>query len=325
LIVSRTPFRLSFVGGGTDLRAFYEIEAGAIIGCSINKYVYITVNQPLNDTIRVSYWKTEEVDSVDQVEHSIIRESLKYVGLGSRIDVVSVSDIPPGTGLGSSGSFTVGLLNALYAYKSKYVSSERLASEACTMEIDILGAPIGKQDQYLAAYGGFKYIQFNPDGTVCAEPIICSNSTQKEIEDNLMLFYTGKARDANSILARQQAETKQPSRLELLRKIKGLTVDVRRILSEGKDLGRFGEILNEEWQHKKQLTAGISNALIDEHYERALKAGAIGGKIAGAGGGGFLLLYCEKDRQTAVIEALPELKQVEFSFVSQGTAIISIS
>lgn len=325
MIVSRTPFRLSFVGGGTDLKAFYDIEAGAVIGCTISKYVYVTVNQPLNDTIRVSYWKTEEVDSVDKVEHAIIRETLKYVGLDSRIDVVSVSDIPPGTGLGSSGSFTVGLLNALYAYKSQYVTSDRLASEACTMEIDILGAPIGKQDQYLAAYGGFQYIQFNPDGTVYAEPIICTRSTVKEIEGNLMLFYTGKARDANAILARQQAETREPSRFELLRKIKALTVDVRRILSEGKDLNRFGEVLNEEWQHKKQLAAGISNPMIDEYYDKALKSGAIGGKIAGAGGGGFLLLYCEKDKQPGVIEALPELQPVEFSFVSQGTAIISIS
>ena len=324
MIISRTPLRISFVGGGTDLKTFYEVEPGAIVGTTINKYIYIAVNRPLDETIKVSYWKTEIVDSIDQVEHSITRETLKFMGLTSNVEVVSIPDTPPGTGLGSSGSFTVGLLNALYAYKSIFASKERLAKEACNIEIALLGAPIGKQDQYLAAYGGLQYIQFNPDDSVFVEPIVYPNSAKRELESNLMLFYTGQARDASLILAKQQAKTKEPAKFELLKKMKGLALEIKKLLTEGGELRKFGELLHEEWMNKKRLVDGISNERIDEYYERALTAGAIGGKISGAGGGGFLLLYCEKDNQHAVREALRELKEVDFLFESQGSTIISV-
>jgi len=324
VIISRTPLRISFVGGGTDLKAFYEVEPGAVVGTAINKYMYIAVNQPLDETIKVSYWKTEIVESVDQVEHAIAREALKFLGFTNKIEVVSVADILAGTGLGSSGSFTVGLLNALYAYKSKFATKDKLAEEACTIEIDLLGAPIGKQDQYLAAYGGLQYIQFNPDGTVFVEPIVCSDELKMELESNLMLFYTGQARDAGSILAEQQTKTKEPAKFESLQRMKGLTLEMKRLLNEGKNLREFGELLHDEWMDKKRLARGITNPRIDEYYERALAAGAIGGKLSGAGGGGFLLLYCERDKQPKVREALAELKEVNFSFEYQGSSIIAV-
>lgn len=324
MIISRTPLRISFAGGGTDLRAFYEIESGAIIGATVNKYIYIAVNRPLDETIKVSYWKTEIVDSIDQVEHSIVREALKLMRLTNNVEVVSIPDIPAGTGLGSSGSFTVGLLNALYAHKSAFVSKEQLAKEACAIEIDLLGAPIGKQDQYLTAYGGLQFIQFNSDDSVFVEPLPCPSEMKKALENNLMLFYTGQARNAGSILAEQQAKTKEHDRFELLKRIKEIAFKMKRLLIEGGDLKKFGELLHEEWANKKRLVEGISNPTIDEHYERALAAGAIGGKLSGAGGGGFLLLYCEKDKQKKVREALHGLKEVKFSFESAGTTIISV-
>jgi len=325
MIISRTPLRISFAGGGTDLRPFYEVTPGVILGATINKYVYVAVNRPIDETVRVSYWKTEIVRSTNQVEHAIVRKALSLAGFVNNIDVTSISDAPPGTGLGSSGSFTVGLLNALYAYKSMFLSKEQLAKEACTLEIDLLGAPIGKQDQYLAAYGGLQCIKFNPDESVFIEPVICSNSVKRELKDNLMLFYTGQAREAASILAIQHKETKDARKFELLNEMKEIALEMRKVLTQGTDLRQFGELLHQEWSCKRRLVEGITNERIDGYYEEALTAGAIGGKIAGAGGGGFLLIYCERDKQPKVREALRKLKEVEFSFESQGTSILSAS
>ena len=324
MIISRTPLRISFAGGGTDLKAFYEVESGAIAATTINKYVYVAVNRPLDETITVSYRKTEIVSSIDEVEHSIARETLRFMGMTNNVEVASIPDIPAGTGLGSSGSFAVGLLNALYAHKSTFVTKEQLAKEACAIEIDLLGAPIGKQDQYLAAYGGLQFIRFNTDGSVFIEAIPCSDEVKKALESNLMLLYTGQAREASSILTKQRATTQKRDKLELLRMIKETTFEMRRLLIEGGDLKRFGELLHEEWGHKKRLVEGISNPAIDDYYAKALAAGAVGGKLSGAGGGGFLLLYCEEEIQEKVREALHELKEVVFSFESQGTAIISV-
>ena len=325
MIVSRTPLRISFAGGGTDLKAFYEIEPGAVVGTTINKYIYIMVNQPLDDSIKIGYWKTEIVDSVKNIEHAIFREALKSAGLSSNIEVACVSDVPPGTGLGSSGSFTVGLLNALYAYKPAPVSKEALAKEACYIEIDLLGSPVGKQDQYIAATGGLQYVQFNPDETVSREPIACSEDTRNRLEENLMLFYTGQSRSAYSILLKQRAKTRNKDEFQILKELKNIAEKMRQLLTEGGDLKGFGELLHEEWTHKKRLVDGISNQSIDRCYAKALAAGATGGKISGAGGGGFLLLYCEKDRQGRVREALRELKEVEFTFESKGTTIIDLN
>jgi len=325
MIISRTPLRISFAGGGTDLKAFYEVGPGAIVGTTINKYIYIVVNQPIDDTIKIGYWKTEIVDSVKNIEHAIVREALKSTNLSSNIEVACVSDVPPGTGLGSSGSFTVGLLNALYAHKSAPVSKEELAREACRIEIDLLGSPVGKQDQYISAYGGLQYIQFNPDETVSIEPITCSDDTRKKLDENLMLFYTGQSRSAYTILLKQRAKTKNADEFKLLKEIKGIAEEMRRLLAGDGDLKEFGELLHEEWTCKKRLVDGISNESIDQYYEQALAAGATGGKISGAGGGGFLLLYCEKDNQGKVRGALKELKEVEFAFDPKGTTIIDLN
>lgn len=325
MIISRTPLRISFGGGGTDLKPFYEVTPGLVIGSTINKYIYIAVNRPLDETIRVSYWKTEIVDSINQIEHSIVRKALEFMGFTNNIDVVSISDVPAGTGLGSSGSFTVGLLNALYAYKSIFVSKESLAREACHLEIDLLGAPVGKQDQYLAAYGGLQHIQFNPDESVFVEPLVCANGLKQELSRNLMLFYTGQAREANKILAKQKTETKDALKFRLLNDIKEIAVQMGKVLTSGKDLREFGELLHQEWMCKKGLVEGVTNEKIDSYYTKALAAGAIGGKITGAGGGGFLLLYCEKDKQPGVREALHELKEIDISLESQGSSIITVS
>jgi D-glycero-alpha-D-manno-heptose-7-phosphate kinase len=325
MIISRTPLRISFGGGGTDLRPFYEVTPGVIIGTTINKYVYVAVNRPLDETIKISYWKTEIVDSTEQIEHSIVRKALELTGFHNNIDIVSIADIPAGTGLGSSGSFTVGLLNALYAFKDTFTFKERLAKEACAVEIGMLKAPIGKQDQYLAAYGGLQKIQFNGDESVYVEPLICSESTKRALNDSLLLFYTGQAREARSILAIQHKETLEAVKFKSLTKMKDIALEMCHILSSGKDLREFGCLLHEEWLQKKSLVDGISNAKIDQDYEKARKAGAIGGKIAGAGSGGFLLLYCEKDKQQKVKEALSHLKETSFTFESQGTSIITVS
>ena len=325
MIISRTPLRISFGGGGTDLRPFYEVMSGLIIGTTINKYIYVAVNRPLDETIRISYWKTEIVNSVNQIEHTIVRKALEFTGLVNNIDVASIADIPPGTGLGSSGSFTVGLLNALYAYKSVFTSKEQLAKDACTIEIDLLGAPVGKQDQYLGAYGGLQRIQFNPDESVFVEPLVCSETTKRELNDNLMLFYIGQAREASSILAQQHKETKEALIFNNLNSIKAIAQEMCNVLILRKDLRLFGELLHEEWLNKKKLVDGITNDKIESCYEKARAAGAIGGKIVGAGGGGFLLLYCEKDKQIKVREVLHELKEVAFSFESQGSSIITVS
>ncbi len=325
MIISRTPLRISFAGGGTDLRAFYEVEQGIILGATISKYIYIAVNQPIDDTIKISYWKTEIVDSVKNIEHAIVREALKTLGLSSNIEVACISDVPPGTGLGSSGSFTVGLLNALYAYKSIPISKEALAIEACSIEINRLGAPVGKQDQYIAAFGGLQYIQFNLDETVSLDPIICSEDTRKKLDENLMLFYTGHSRSAYSILLKQRAKTKNPNEFRILKEIKRIAEEMRRLLAEEGDLKEFGQLLHEEWVYKKKLIDGISNESIDRYYDKALAAGATGGKITGAGGGGFLMIYCEKDNQGKVSQALQELKEVKFTFETKGTTIIDLN
>jgi D-glycero-alpha-D-manno-heptose-7-phosphate kinase len=325
VIVSRTPLRISFAGGGTDLKAFYEIEPGAVVGTTINKYIYIMVNKPLDEAIKIGYWKTEIVDSVQNIEHAIVREALKHAGLSSNIEVACVSDVPPGTGLGSSGSFTVGLLHALYAHKSAPISKEELAKEACFIEIDLLGSPVGKQDQYIAASGGLQYVQFNPDETVGREPIACSDDTRRKLDENLMLFYTGQSRSAYSILLKQRAKTKNRDEFQVLKELKGIAQKMRQLLLGNGDLKEFGELLHEEWTHKKRLVDGISNEGIDRYYDKALAAGATGGKISGAGGGGFLLLYCEKDNQEKVREALADLKEVAFSFETTGTTVIDLN
>ncbi|MHC4571172.1 MAG: GHMP family kinase ATP-binding protein [Planctomycetota bacterium] len=325
MIISKTPLRISFAGGGSDLAAYYKVGCGSVVSTAIDKYIYITVNRKFDDLIRVSYSKTELVESVDEVEHNIIREALKLAGIEKGIEVVYMGDIPLGTagvGLGSSSSLAVGVLNALYAFKGQSVSAEKLARGACRIEIDILKQPIGKQDQYIAGYGGLQHIRFNGDESVFVDPVICKKGTKKELNSKLMLFYTGMTRVSSSILAEQKQQTN--SNRKHLDRIVELSEELRESLIEN-DLSRFGEVLHEGWLNKRKLASGITNAKINEYYERAKKAGAVGGKILGAGGGGFLLLYCEQENQNKVRGALSDLKESPFKFEPQGSKIIYVS
>lgn len=325
MIISRTPLRISFAGGGSDLPAFYRCEPGAVVSTAINKYIYINVNKKFDNKVRASYSVTEMVNSADELKHELIREAMKVVGIYGGIEITSISDIPSqGTGLGSSSTYTVGLLNALYAYKGLYVGAERLAREACRIEIDICGKPIGKQDQYIAAYGGLQYIQFNRDESVYVDPIINDPATRVALHRALMLFYTGLTRSADSILKEQKENTENDqARRKSLAEMTRLARELREALC-GNDLHAFGEVLHQGWLEKRKLASGISSGLIDEWYERARRFGAIGGKIVGAGGGGFLLLYAPPERHAAIIRGLDELCLTPFRFEPQGSKIIYV-
>lgn len=323
MIISRTPFRISFAGGGTDLKSFYENEYGAVISTTINKYMYITVNSLSNfhnHKIRISYSKTELINNVDEIKHPVVREALKLVKIDGGIEITSMADIPAGTGMGSSSSFTVGLLNALYAFQGKSVSSEQLAQEACKIEISLLREPIGKQDQYAAAYGGLNYIQFNPGEDVFVNPLVLSREIKDRFHNHLMMFYTGITRKANSILKIQNKNIE--SKKQDLKKMRELAIEIRKVLDGGKELDRIGEILHKGWLLKKELALGISNSSIDGYYNKALEAGALGGKVLGAGGGGFILLYVNPQKQQKAREALRDLKELSFRFEYQGSTII---
>ena len=324
MIVTRTPFRISFAGGGTDLAAFYRLESGAVVSTAIKKYMYITVNRRFDDTIRVSYSRTEIVGNVDEIQHPIVREALRLTEIKGGIEIVSIADIPAGTGLGSSSSFTVGLLNALYAYKGSLKSAEELARQACRIEIDVLGEPIGKQDQYIAAYGGLCHIQFNQDDSVFVNPIICDTSCKEKLEQSLMLLYTGESRQANTILAEQTANMRREDKFQSLKKMRDLTQETRRCFTDRSAPEELGRLLHKGWLLKKELAGGISNSAIDAYYEKALAAGVYGGKISGAGGGGFLLLVAPPEKRQAVRQALSNLQEMDFAFEAEGSKIIYV-
>ncbi|MEI7556202.1 hypothetical protein [Candidatus Chlorohelix sp.] len=325
MIVSRTPLRISFVGGGSDLPSFYKLEPGAVIGTAINKYIYITVNRKFDSKIRASYSVTEIVDSVDELKHELIRESMRLMELDGGIEITSISDIPSaGTGLGSSSTYTVGLLNALYAYRGQHAGAERLGMEACHIEIERCSKPIGKQDQYFAAFGGLRYFQFNPDESVFSDPIIFNIQTKQKLQEHLMMFYTGITRSANEILHEQNANiTSDDGKRSALRKMTQMAGELREALQRD-NLEGFGEVLHQGWLEKRKLASGISNNRIDEWYEIARRHGAIGGKLLGAGGGGFLLLFAPPAKQPEILGALPNLKPMEFRFESQGSKIIYV-
>jgi D-glycero-alpha-D-manno-heptose-7-phosphate kinase len=325
MIISRTPLRISFAGGGSDLAAYYQHEPGAVVSTAINQYIYITVNKKFDRKIRASYSITEIVEKVDELQHELIREALRMVNLDGGIEITSISDIPSqGTGLGSSSTYTVGLLNALYAHSGRQASSERLAREACIIEIEQCSKPIGKQDQYIAAYGGLRLIQFNPDGSVFIDPIIVKPETNKTLQERFILLYTGQTRSANQILDEQRRNTERDEgRRQTLRAMTRLAFSLREALSQN-DPDSFGAILHEGWLLKRELANGISTPCIDEWYARARQAGALGGKLLGAGGGGFLLLYANPDRHHAILTALPELRHTPFRFEPQGSKIIYV-
>ncbi len=316
---------MSFVGGGSDLPIFYRRFGGAVVSTAIDRYVYITVNKKFDDRIRVSYSRTEEARSVDRIKHPLVRESMKLLGVAGGIEITSVADIPAkGTGLGSSSSFTVGLLHILHAHSGRYASAEQLAGEACKIELERCGEPIGKQDQYAAAFGGLNYLQFNPDDSVIVEPIICRRKTIEHLESHVLTFYTGITRSASNILQHQQkAMASEKKKLSVMRQMVELARQMRRDLQTD-SVGSFGEIIHEGWVLKKSLASGISNTVIDDWYARARKAGAEGGKLLGAGAGGFLMFYAPPESHDAIARALGDLRRMDFGFEPQGSRIIFV-
>ena len=325
MIITRTPFRVSLCGGGSDLPSFYEKNGGCVISTTINKYMYITIHPSFQGkSTTLKYSKTEIVKEIDDIEHPIFRQCLLNEKIKG-VEITSIADIPQGTGLGSSSSFTVGLLNALACYKREFVSKEELAKEACDVEINQLGNMIGKQDQYAASYGGLNYYQFNKDGTVYVEPILISKEAFHKLEDNLVMLYVGGVHSASAILKEQSSNiSSSSSKEENLKKMCELTKKLK-IELEHSNVDALGEILHESWMLKKTLASGISNPKIDEYYEIARKNGAIGGKLLGAGGGGFLLFYVPKAKQKKLLKSLPDLQPLEFKFDHQGTIPIFVS
>lgn len=323
MIISRTPFRMSFVGGGSDLPAYYRHQPGAVISTAIDKYVYVTINKKFDNGIRIAYSKNEEVTSLDQIEHKLVKAVLQQLDIRGGIEITTIADIPSkGTGLGSSSSFTVGLLHALNAYKGVFSSSESLGAGSCHIEIDICKEPIGRQDQYAAAYGGFNMMEFMPDDSVRVAPIICDPRTIQQIEQNTLLFYTGITRSASGLLQQQSVEmASNQEKQSTMTKMVALTHQLKAEL-ERNNVTAFGEILHENWLLKKSLTKGISSAEIDDWYNSALQAGATGGKILGAGAGGFLMVTAPVDRHPAIKQALRALRAIDVKFEPQGSRII---
>lgn len=323
MIISRTPFRISFAGGGSDLPSFYKREAGAVLSTSIDKYMYIAIHPFFEkDKIQLKYSKTEQVNNIDAIKHPIFKEVLKMYNL-TGVDLNSIADIPSGTGLGSSSSFTVGLLNAVRAYLGKATSGERLGELACDIEINKVGSPIGKQDQYAAACGGLNFITFYGDETVNVEKIIMKPDKKKELEDNLMMVYVGGEHSANAILKNQQAAISEQKKFETQKSMVRLAYDLRDSL-ENNNIDDFGRILHEGWLMKKSLTSGISNGIIDEMYNRGIEAGALGGKLLGAGGAGFILFYCPKERQFDFRSQMGDFTEMLFHFDNFGSKIIYV-
>ena len=322
MIITKTPFRVSFCGGGSDMANFYEKYGGCVLSTSINKYCYISIHPYFNENqTLVKYSENELVDEISQIKHKIFRQVLGDMNVHG-VEITSTADIPGGTGLGSSSTFTVGLLNTLNCYNGKFVSKNKLAALACEVEIEKLGNPIGKQDQYGAALGGLNFIKFNQDGSVSHEPIMMEGKTYKKLQKNLLMFYTGTTRSANTILAEQTKNITSEDKAKNLLKMCGLAKDMKSAL-ESNDISSFGKILDEGWQLKKELASGIANPAIDEAYEIAMKNGALGGKLLGAGGGGFLLFYCEEEKQEQLKKAIG-LKELDFSFERDGTSVIYI-
>lgn len=320
MIIVQTPLRISFFGGGTDFRAFFMQEGGCVLSSAIDKYIFVTIKKRFDSKLRIGYTQTEMVDEVDQIDHELIRESLRITGIDRGIEITTMGDIPSeGSGLGSSSTVTVGALHAMYAYLGEMVPAERLAREACAIEIETLKKPIGIQDQYIAAYGGFRFFEFLPDGTVTVERVKLSLEAERVLNSNFMLFFTGESRDSSSVLREQVKNLKD--RLSELREIKHMACEARCAIDK-ENFEALGVLLHQSWELKKRLADTISNGRINEMYERARRAGAIGGKIAGAGGGGFLLLYVPFERQNRVRIALHGLQELPFRLEADGTKVI---
>jgi len=322
MIISRTPFRVSFAGGGTDLSEFYLKEDGQVLSTTIDKYLFVAVKQQTclaESKFRINWSQVEFRDSIDEIEHPIVREALRMMDMDIPLEISTFADIPSQTGLGSSSAFAVGLLHALFAIKGQMVSKDDLADMAARIEVDILGRSIGKQDHYAAAFGNLNVYTFHKDESVSVDPVLCRGETKREVGNNIMMFYTDLKRDANEILKNQKA--KMGEKHNVLTAMRDMVVPLRNIFSVGSNLHEIGRILHDGWGLKRSITEEISSPEIDGYYEQAMKAGALGGKLLGAGGGGFLLLYVEPRNQKAVAESLSELYQLPFGFDNVGSQI----
>jgi D-glycero-alpha-D-manno-heptose-7-phosphate kinase len=324
MIISRSPLRITLGGGGTDLPSYYRQHGGFLIAAAIDRYVYVTVMRPFVEGIFLKYSKLEHVEQADEVHHPIIREAIRMLGFRTpQIEITTLADIPAGTGLGSSGSFTTALLKALYAHRRRLLHPNELAELACEIEITRLGEPIGKQDQYIAAYGGVTCFTFREDDRVDAQPLKLSMESLFTLEENLLLFFTGFSRSAGSILADQKVRTEKhdTDMLANLHYVKDLGLRSRAALESGR-IDEFGQLMHEHWEHKRKRTQGISNSQIDEWYDLARNNGAIGGKLVGAGGGGFLLFYSEDHRRLRSTMGRAGLEEVRFRFDFEGTKVL---
>ncbi len=323
MIISRTPLRMSFVGGGSDLPAFYRRHGGAVLSTAIDKYVYVNINRKFDGGIRIAYSKTEEVEAVSEIEHRLVRATLEYLQVPGGLEITTIADIPSrGTGLGSSSSFTVGLLNAVSAYLGRHISADDLGRLSSMIEIERCGEPIGKQDQYAAAYGGLNLIEFKADDSVQVTPLIMPLDARDTLERRIIVFYTGITRSASHILQEQSdAVTSDEAKRSALIRMVELTYQLRDELQQG-HLESFGEILHDNWKLKKTLASGVSSGAIDDWYDAGRRAGAVGGKILGAGSGGFLMFYAPEERHDEIAQALSFLRRVDFRFDPLGSRII---
>ena len=322
MIISQTPYRVSFAGGGTDLPVFYRRQYGAVLSTAINHHIYVTVHRRFEPSIRVSYSRTEVAETLDEVQHELVREAMRLAEIDEPLEITTIGDVPAGTGMGSSSSLTVGLLGALYGFRNRVVSPRVLAEQASRIEINVLGKPIGRQDQYAAAFGGLNYIRFNKDDTVDVEPVPCRAETLEELERRALLTYTGQTRDADSILERQSTVTED--HMDVLTSLRDLADEMRDALAGAGDLDHFAELLHRGWEMKRSLGCGISNRQIDDLYAAARRAGACGGKLLGAGGGGFLLLIAPPWRHRAIREALGRPRELPFKLARHGSRMIFI-
>ena len=322
MIVSRVPLRMSFVGGGSDLPSYYRENQGAVLSTSVDKYMYVTINKKFDENFRLSYSTTENVSSIDQIKHSIVRNTLKFLDIQSGIEITSISDIPShGSGLGSSSAYTVALLHALHSYIGKSISKNDLGRLASHIEINLCGDKIGKQDQYAVAFGGLNLIEFNEDESVSVSPVSCKYRTIKKMEESIIVFYTGRSRKASTLLAQQSNNMKEKSKRELMSEMVSLAYDMKELL-ENNDVEPIGELLDMNWQLKRQMTVGISDLQIDGWYNKGILAGATGGKLLGAGNGGFIMFFAPKEKHAKITKTMKDLQRVPFSFDNGGSKIV---
>ena len=320
MIIVQTPLRVSLFGGGTDFPAFFREEGGCVLTTAIDKYIFVTIKRRFDRLLRIGYTHTEMVDSVDEIQHELIRESLRTTGVADGIEITTMADIPSaGSGLGSSSAVTVGALHALYTYRGEIIPAERLAREACQIEIETLGKPIGVQDQYIAALGGLRFLEFKTDGSVAAERLDLDEETRRRLGASLLLFFTGVTRQSDTILTEQRSNIQD--RRPILRQMKQLAIQARTDLVAGR-LEDLGALLHEGWELKKRMASQVSNGSVDDLYLAARRAGALGGKLTGAGGGGFMVLVCPPDRHDSVRAALGHLQELPFGLEADGTKVI---